>query len=39
MFTVEVWFRREGTGAVTTTGSGANAGLINVVPLLAKGRG
>src|SRR5688500_4085446 len=39
--TVELWFRREGTAAVTSTGSGANAanGLINVVPLLAKGRG
>jgi hypothetical protein len=40
-FTIEVRFKRTGTGVVTSTGSGANAanGLINVVPLLAKGRG
>jgi concanavalin A-like lectin/glucanase superfamily protein/fibronectin type III domain protein len=40
-FTIEVRFKRTGTGAVTSTGTGANAanGLINVVPLLAKGRG
>ena len=40
-FTIEVRFKRTGTGVVTSTGSGANPanGLLNVVPLLAKGRG
>lgn len=40
-FTIEVWFKRAAGGAVTSTGTGTNAanGLINVLPLLAKGRG
>jgi hypothetical protein len=35
-FTVECWFRREGAGVTTSTGTG---GLLNVVPLVSKGRG
>jgi hypothetical protein len=35
-FTVECWFRREGAGVVTTTGTG---GLTNAIPLVSKGRG
>ncbi|TMQ71903.1 MAG: T9SS type A sorting domain-containing protein [Candidatus Eisenbacteria bacterium] len=34
-FTLETWFRRDGVGVSTTTGSG---GLADVIPLLAKGR-
>jgi len=34
-FTVETWFRREGTGVTTSTGSG---GLANALPLVTKGR-
>ena len=41
VFTIEVRFKRTGTGATTSTGSGTNPanGLTSVVPLLAKGRG
>ena len=35
-FTLEMWFRREGAGLTTTSGTG---GLATVVPLVAKGRG
>ena len=35
-FTVETWFRREGAGVATTTGTG---GVTSAIPLLAKGRG
>ncbi len=35
-FTVETWFRRDGTGTTTSTGFG---GLTSVIPLVAKGRG
>ena len=35
-FTFETWFKREGAGAVTTTGSG---GVTNAIPLVTKGRG
>ena len=34
-FTIELWFKRTGTGAPTSTGSG---GLTNIVPLITKGR-
>ena len=34
-FTVETWFKRDGTGVTTTTGTG---GLTAVVPLVTKGR-
>jgi len=33
-FTIETWFKREGTGVSNTTGSG---GITNLVPLIAKG--
>ncbi|HET7217959.1 MAG TPA: LamG-like jellyroll fold domain-containing protein, partial [Vicinamibacterales bacterium] len=33
-FTLELWFRRDGTGVVTNTGSGG----IDAVPLVSKGR-
>jgi len=33
-FTLETWFRRDGTGTITTTGTN---GITNAVPLLAKG--
>jgi len=35
-FTIECWFKRQGTGQITTTGSG---GVTNAVPLVTKGRG
>ena len=35
-FTVELWFKREGAGATTSTGTGGHAAAI---PLIAKGRG
>lgn len=34
-FTLETWFRRDGAGVSTTTGSG---GLADVIPLVARGR-
>jgi concanavalin A-like lectin/glucanase superfamily protein/List-Bact-rpt repeat protein/fibronectin type III domain protein len=34
-FTIELWVRRDGAGAGTTTGNG---GIANAVPLVAKGR-
>jgi hypothetical protein len=34
-FTIECWFKRQGAGAATTTGTGG----INVLPLVTKGRG
>src|SRR5215216_64077 len=34
-FTVETWFKRTGTGAGTSTGSG---GIISAIPLVTKGR-
>ncbi|HET9681388.1 MAG TPA: LamG-like jellyroll fold domain-containing protein, partial [Candidatus Limnocylindrales bacterium] len=34
-FTIEMWMRRDGTGAGTNTGTG---GIADLVPLLAKGR-
>src|SRR5205085_2851430 len=34
-FTVETWFKRDGAGVTTTTGTG---GLAAVVPLVTKGR-
>ena len=33
-FTVECWFRRDGTGTTTSTGSG---GIANAVPMVTKG--
>lgn len=35
-FTLELWFRRDGAGVATSTGTG---GLASAVPLLTKGRG
>ena len=35
-FTAECWFKRTGNGAQTSTGNG---GWLNIVPLVAKGRG
>lgn len=35
-FTIECWFRRDGAGIQTSTGTG---GLTTVVPLVTKGRG
>ncbi len=35
-FTVECWFKREGNGTQTTTGSG---GITDAIPLVTKGRG
>ncbi len=35
-FTIETWFRRDGTGATTSTGTG---GLTSIIPLVTKGRG
>jgi len=35
-FTVETWFRREGAGITTTTGTG---GATTAIPLVARGRG
>jgi hypothetical protein len=35
-FTAEVWFKRTGTGAATSTGSG---GVTTAIPLVTKGRG
>ena len=34
-FTIELWFKRTGTGAATSTGNG---GFTNIVPLITKGR-
>jgi len=34
-FTIETWFKREGTGATTSTGTGG----VTAVPLVTKGRG
>jgi len=36
VFTVECWFRRDGAGITTSTGTG---GLTTAVPLVSKGRG
>ena len=39
-FTIEVWFKRTGTGATTTTSDSAGGGLHQgAIPLLTKGRG
>jgi hypothetical protein len=35
-YTLECWFKREGAGVATSTGTG---GLLNAVPLVTKGRG
>jgi hypothetical protein len=35
-FTIELWFKREGAGVATTSGTG---GQTTVIPLVAKGRG
>lgn len=35
-FTLEVWFKRTGTGVTTTSGTG---GVTDAIPLLTKGRG
>ena len=35
-FTIECWFKREGAGATTTTGTG---GITSAIPLVTKGRG
>jgi hypothetical protein len=35
-YTIECWFRRDGPGVTTTTGSG---GVTDAVPLVTKGRG
>uniref|UniRef100_A0A832MLD6 T9SS type A sorting domain-containing protein n=1 Tax=Eiseniibacteriota bacterium TaxID=2212470 RepID=A0A832MLD6_UNCEI len=35
-FTIECWFRRDGAGATTTTGTG---GVTDAIPLVSKGRG
>ncbi|MFN8587244.1 MAG: LamG-like jellyroll fold domain-containing protein [Candidatus Eisenbacteria bacterium] len=35
-FTVECWFRRDGAGVTTTTGTG---GVTDAIPIVAKGRG
>ncbi|MCU0274552.1 MAG: metallophosphoesterase, partial [Acidimicrobiales bacterium] len=35
-FTVETWFRRDGAGTTTTTGTG---GVTDAIPLVTKGRG
>ena len=35
-FTVEAWFKREGVGSTTTTGTN---GIANAIPLVARGRG
>ena len=37
-FTVETWFKRQGTGITTQTSGGAG-GLASAVPLVTKGRG
>ena len=36
-FTIETWFRRDGTGVATGT-SGTTPGLVSVIPLVTKGR-
>ncbi len=35
-YTIECWFRRDGAGTTTTTGTG---GVTDAIPLVAKGRG
>ena len=35
-FTIETWFRRDGAGVATSTGTG---GVTTIVPLVSKGRG
>jgi hypothetical protein len=35
-FTIETWFRRDGAGVATSTGTG---GLASAIPLVTKGRG
>jgi hypothetical protein len=35
-FTLELWFKKTGAGATTTTGTG---GVTSAIPLLTKGRG
>ena len=35
-FTVETWFRRDGAGAITSSGAG---GITNAIPLVTRGRG
>ncbi|MBK7950893.1 MAG: hypothetical protein IPK00_19575 [Deltaproteobacteria bacterium] len=34
-FTIETWFRRDGTGASVSTGTGG----VTAIPLITKGRG
>ncbi len=37
-FTLETWFKRTGSGAVTSTGTGGTLpGVTNVIPLISKG--
>ncbi len=38
-FTIETWFRRDGTGVTTTTSGATGGGLLNAIPLVTKGRG
>ena len=39
-FTLELWFKREGTGVTTTTSAASGGGLSGgAIPLVAKGRG
>ncbi|MGD8306990.1 MAG: hypothetical protein PVF17_10070, partial [Ignavibacteria bacterium] len=38
-FTLECWFKRTGTGLVTTTGGTGSTGGIKAIPLITKGRG
>jgi len=35
-FTIETWFRRDGTGVTTSTGTG---GITSAIPMVTKGRG
>ena len=35
-FTIEAWFRRDGPGLTTTTGTG---GVTTAIPLVTRGRG
>ncbi len=37
LFTIETWFRRDGTGVATGT-SGSAPGLVSAIPLVTKGR-
>ena len=38
-FTIETWFKREGTGVVASTGDLGLTGTTSAIPLLTKGRG